>query len=178
MKRRATDIQEKISKALLLAVLAGTIASCDSILNYEEDCAVEYRVKFKYDYNMEERDKFPELVRTVTLYAFDANNNLVYQKTDEGEMLADGSYVMDVDSIDPTQHHLVVWAGLNDESFAVPQRVEALFYNVLPSFVFRTAAGCGHLLAYCSYRQSFNLVSGGLQQRHGERFVIQSGPYH
>ena len=119
MKRTLTTIQKKASKVLLLAILAGAITSCDSVLNYNEDCDIEYCVKFKYDYNMEEVDVFAEQVRTVSLYAFDENNNLVYLKTDEGEQLGDGNYVMNVD-IDPSQYRLIVWAGLNDESFAYP----------------------------------------------------------
>ena len=59
------------------------------VLNYNEDCDIEYCVKFKYDYNMEEKDVFAEQVRSVTLYAFDENNNLVYQNTDQGEQLGD-----------------------------------------------------------------------------------------
>ncbi|WP_294480198.1 FimB/Mfa2 family fimbrial subunit [uncultured Bacteroides sp.] len=120
MKRILTTIQEKANKILLLTILAGTIASCDSILDYNDgDCSIEYCVKFKYDYNMEEVDVFAKQVRTVTLYAFDDNNNLVYQKTDQGEPLGEDNYSMTVDQ-DLSKYHLIVWAGLNDESFAVP----------------------------------------------------------
>lgn len=119
MKRILTTIQKEANKMLLLTILAGTISSCDSILSYNEDCDIEYCVKFKYDYNMEEVDVFAQQVRNVTLYAFDDNNNLVYLKADEGEQLGDGNYAMNVD-IDPSQYRLIVWAGLNDESFAFP----------------------------------------------------------
>ncbi|MBD3591383.1 FimB/Mfa2 family fimbrial subunit [Bacteroides sp. GM023] len=120
MKGILTTIQKKASKALLLTILASAIASCDSVLGYDDgDCSIKYRVKFKYDYNMDEVDAFAKQVRTVTLYAFDDKNNLVYQKTDEGEMLGNEIYAMDLD-IDPTQYHLIAWAGLNDESFAIP----------------------------------------------------------
>lgn len=120
MKRILTTIQEKANKILLLTILAGAITSCDSILEYNEgDCSTEYCIKFKYDYNMEEVDVFAQQVRTVTLYAFDDNNNLVYQNTDQGEPLGDDNYSMIVDQ-DLSKYHLVVWAGLNDESFAVP----------------------------------------------------------
>ena len=72
MKGILTTIQEKAGKALLLTVLAGAIASCDSVLDYDEgDCSIKYRVKFKYDYNMDEVDAFAKQVRTVTLYAFE-----------------------------------------------------------------------------------------------------------
>lgn len=119
MKRILTTIQKNTSRFLLLTVLAGAIASCDSVLNYDEDCSTEYCVKFKYDYNMEEVDIFSQVIRTVTLYAFDDNGNLVYQNVDEGEQLADLDYSMKVD-FDASKYHIVVWAGLNDESFAVP----------------------------------------------------------
>ena len=90
MKRILTAIQEKANKLLLLTLLAGAITSCDSVLDYDDgDCSIEYCVKFKYDYNMEEVDVFAQQVRTVTLYAFDENENLVYQKTDQGEQLGE-----------------------------------------------------------------------------------------
>lgn len=120
MNRIFTTIQKTTRRFLLLSVLAGAMASCDSVLSYDEgDCSIEYSVKFKYDYNMEEVDAFSKLVRTVTLYAFDDNGNLVYRKTDEGEQLGDADYTMKVD-IDASKYHLIAWAGLNDESFAVP----------------------------------------------------------
>ena len=41
MKGILTTIQEKAGKALLLTVLAGAIASCDSVLDYDEgDCSI------------------------------------------------------------------------------------------------------------------------------------------
>ena len=42
MKQILTTIQEKTNKILLLAILAGAITSCDSVLNYNEDCDIEY----------------------------------------------------------------------------------------------------------------------------------------
>ena len=120
MKRIFTNIQKKVGNALLFTVLAGAIASCDSVLDYDDgDCSIKYRVKFKYDYHMKKVDAFAEEVKTITLYAFDDEGNFVYQNTDPGEMLADGSYSMTVD-FDPKQYHLVTWAGLDNQSFAVP----------------------------------------------------------
>ena len=109
MKRILTTIQKRVNKILLLAVLAGAMASCDSVLDYNEgDCSIKYLVKFKYDYNMEKVDAFAQEVRTVTLYAFDDNGNMVYYKTDQGEMLADGNYSMSLD-FDPGEYHLIAW---------------------------------------------------------------------
>lgn len=120
MKRIFTFIQKEARKILLLTVLAGTMASCDSVLNYDDgDCSIEYCVKFKYDYNMDREDHFAKDVKAVTLYAFDDNGKFVYFKSENGEMLSDGNYSMKVD-IDDQQYHLIAWAGLDDQSFAVP----------------------------------------------------------
>ena len=120
MKRIFTHIQKSAKSILLLTVLAGAMASCDSILDFEEgDCSIEYRVKFRYDYNMEKVDAFAQEVKTVTLYAFDKDGNFVYQKTEQGERLATGDYSMQVD-IEPGDYELITWAGLDDQSFAVP----------------------------------------------------------
>ena len=119
MKRILTTNTRKANNILLFTILAGAITSCDSILDYNENCDIEYCVKFKYDYNMEEKDVFAEQVRTVTLYAFDDNNNLVFQNTDEGEPLGEGNLR------DERRYRSLAippggMAGLNDESFAVP----------------------------------------------------------
>ena len=64
MKRILTIIQKEASKLLLLTVLAGAMVSCDSVLDYEQgDCTVEYRVRFKYDYNMKFADAFANEVK-------------------------------------------------------------------------------------------------------------------
>lgn len=95
--------------------------SCDSILGEKDvDCSVEYRVKFKYDYNLKYADAFAHEVGSVTLYAFDENGKFVYQSTEQGNMLAEVDYTMPVE-IEPGDYDLVTWAGLEgEESFAVP----------------------------------------------------------
>lgn len=116
------EIARQFSLGLLTAVMAGSaVVSCDSILDEEDvDCSVEYKVKFKYDYNMKYADAFAREVGTVTLYAFDDNGRLVYQKTEEGDVLAEDGYAMSVE-LEPGDYHLITWAGLDDEaSFSVP----------------------------------------------------------
>lgn len=59
----------QLSFSLMMAMTLGSaIVSCGSILDEEDvDCSVEYRVKFKYDYNMKYADAFSREVGTVTL---------------------------------------------------------------------------------------------------------------
>ena len=61
----------QFSFSLMMAMTLGSaVVSCDSILGEEEvDCSVEYRVKFKYDYNMKYADAFSREVGTVTITA-------------------------------------------------------------------------------------------------------------
>jgi len=79
----------QFSFGLMMAVTLGSaVVSCDSILDEDDvDCSVEYRVKFKYDYNMKYADAFSREVSSVALYAFDDNGKLVYQKTEAGGVL-------------------------------------------------------------------------------------------
>ena len=108
---------------VLLAVLLPWLSSCEPIWD-NEDCGTEYRVKFKYDYNMLYTDAFATQVHSVTLYAFDDDGCLVFQRSEQGEALARDGYSMVLD-VDPGQYHLVAWAGLFEgEGFTVPTLVE------------------------------------------------------
>lgn len=108
---------------LLLAVLMPFLSSCEPIWD-NEDCGTEYRVKFKYDYNMLYTDAFATQVHSVTLYAFDADGRLAFQRSEQGEALARNDYSMALD-VDPGQYHLVAWAGLFEgKGFTVPTLTE------------------------------------------------------
>lgn len=127
MKRILYSIQTRIYELLVLAACGTMLASCDNILdNGYGDCTVEYRVKFKYDYNMKKADAFANEVKSVTLYAFDDEGKFVYQRTEQGDMLAVQDYSMPVE-VEPGDYHLVSWAGLEGESsFAVPVLTEGV----------------------------------------------------
>lgn len=108
---------------VLLAVLLPWLSSCEPIWD-DEDCGTEYRVKFKYDYNMLYTDAFATQVHSVTLYAFDHDGRLAFQRSEQGEALAQDGYSMVLD-VDPGQYHLVAWAGLFEgKGFSVPTLTE------------------------------------------------------
>lgn len=106
---------------LFLVVSCSAMTSCDNILGEDNvDCSVEYRVKFKYDKNMKFADAFANEVKSVTLYAFDEEGKFVYQRTEQGDILAADGYTMPVE-VEPGDYNLVTWGGLEGEgSFAVP----------------------------------------------------------
>ena len=121
MKRLARIPGLKLWTMLLLA--GSTLGSCNVLDNEdEEDCTVY--VRFKYDMNMEFTDAFQQAVNSVTLYAFDKDGILAFQKTEEGDLLKQDGYRMRLDEInhtDKSEYDFVTWAGEPDNaSFTIP----------------------------------------------------------
>lgn len=102
-----------IGKALLATFAALALASCDMMHDDMDDCrtgTTDLRVDFKYDMNLKWADAFDHEVKRVTLYAFGADGQLAYQKTeDAADIISRGGY-MDVNDINPARYTLKVWA--------------------------------------------------------------------
>ncbi|WP_296123941.1 FimB/Mfa2 family fimbrial subunit [uncultured Bacteroides sp.] len=119
------DIRPYVRKCRrLLTVSACMLAlhACSSVIYDDEgDCSVNYRVRFRYDYNMKYADAFAHEVSTVTLYLLDKNGNVVWQRTEQGEALASEDYAMNVDVL-PGEYDLLAWCGTSDKgSFTIPE---------------------------------------------------------
>lgn len=82
------------------------------------DCPYGVYVKFKYDYNLQRADMFPDHVGQVTLYVFDENGNYVTQQTETNSALSsplkDPNYVMHVENLQPGKYQFLALAGQND----------------------------------------------------------------
>ena len=121
MKRFARIPGMKIWSMILL--MGSMFASCDVLTEEMEDCSVY--VRFKYDMNMEFTDAFSKAVNSVTLYAFDKDGILAFQKTEEGELLKQDGYRMQLDNVSRNdklaEYDFITWAGEPDnESFSIP----------------------------------------------------------
>lgn len=105
----------RIILAFALACMA--MCSCDSVIYDDEgDCSIHYRVKFRYDYNMKFADAFAHEVNMVTLYLLDADDNVVWQKTEKGDALSAGDYAMEIDGdIPPGEYSMMAWCGTDDK---------------------------------------------------------------
>ena len=65
---------------LAIIVTAFLFVSCDGMIyNDEGDCSVRYRLKFRYDMNLKFADAFAHEVKSVRLYAFTPDGELVWQ---------------------------------------------------------------------------------------------------
>lgn len=119
------NIQSYIRKINVksMAVIACTsmLYACDSLIYDDEgDCSVNYRVKFRYDYNMKFADAFAHEVNVVTLYLLDVDGKVVWQRTEQGESLAADDYAMIID-VEPGEYELLAWCGTTDKgSFSRP----------------------------------------------------------
>lgn len=106
----------------MLLLFGASLGSCNVLTEEEQDCAVY--VRFKYDMNMKFADAFQNAVNSVTLYAFDKNGVLAFQKTEEGDLLKQDGYRMRLDGIshsDKAEYDFITWAGEPDnESFIIP----------------------------------------------------------
>lgn len=106
-----------------MAVIACTsmLYAYDSLIYDDEgDCSVNYRVKFRYDYNMKFADAFAHEVNVVTLYLLDVDGKVVWQRTEQGESLAADDYAMTID-VEPGEYELLAWCGTTDKgSFSRP----------------------------------------------------------
>lgn len=118
----------KYVKAVGLSVAVATLSlvSCeDMIYDYEGDCSVTYRVKFRYDKNLKWADAFANEVKSVRLYAFDPDGTLVKEFTESGSQLANPDYTMNID-LPAGRYHLVAWCGIDNPEasqrhFTVPE---------------------------------------------------------
>lgn len=122
------------SSRILIAALAlvslSVLSGCDSyIYDSEGDCSVTYRLKFRYDLNLKWADAFASEVKSVHVYAFNADGILVWQKSERGASLGAPGYAMTLD-LPAGDYHLIAWCGLDNEggrhSFSVPEMTEGV----------------------------------------------------
>lgn len=124
-----TYIKRKALRVLMtaMAVLPFiAFVSCDSVIyDYEGDCSVSYRLKFRYDKNLKWADAFANEVSSVNLYAFDPSGVLVWQREEQIDPAMAENYLMPLD-LPAGDYKLLAWCGLRndgerEESFSVPE---------------------------------------------------------
>ena len=102
------------------------LPSCDKsfIFDYEGDCRVTYRVKFKYDKNLKWADAFSNEVKSIRLYAFDENGILVKEIDQNDSELQTEEYSMEL-PLSPGKYQLLAWCGVDNpgakKNFHIPE---------------------------------------------------------
>lgn len=96
-------------KYMLFAAIAMGAASCDSVIYDEEgDCAVHYRVSFRYTKNMLRGDAFGAQVTRVNLYVFDKQGHLVTNRSVDRQPTEDNNFFIELD-VQPGKYDLLAW---------------------------------------------------------------------
>ena len=80
--------------SVALTAFAALVSCNGFVYEQEEDCTVYYRVKFRYDMNLKFADAFAHEVKSIRLCAFDMEDELVWESSEQGEALAARDYVM------------------------------------------------------------------------------------
>ena len=97
-----------------MALACGMAVSCGGLIYEDEgDCAVSYRVRFRYDMNMKYADAFAHEVRSVTLYVLGEDGGIVWSKTESGDALAAEGYSMEVD-VPAGKYGLLAWCDADE----------------------------------------------------------------
>ena len=95
----------------LFFICSWGMTSCTAFEEDLPECRLS--VKFKYDYNLLSVNAFHSQVNKVVLYVFDKAGKYLFSQTDEGTLLADGSYRMEV-KLPVGEYRLLAWAGAGD----------------------------------------------------------------
>lgn len=94
---------------LPLLMILFAMSSCSLIDEHDGDCNAYYKVRFRFDKNMLFADAFSSQVGEVDLYVLDTKGNIVWQGREEGKILAEEGYLMDL-PVKPGKYDFVAWA--------------------------------------------------------------------
>ena len=98
----------KMKSLFLATILALSLTGC--IYDKLDDCPRGCEVTFVYDRNMKHADAAASEVRSVSLFAADADGRIVYRKASEYSASLGGSVSMDVSDIPSGKYKFVAWA--------------------------------------------------------------------
>ena len=115
----AQMLSKKMKGWVAAAMTLLLVTGCHDMWHQDySDCPYGVYVKFRYDYNLQRADMFPDHVGQVTLYVFDENGNYVTQQTETNSALSsplkDPNYVMHVENLQPGKYQFLALAGQND----------------------------------------------------------------
>ena len=104
-------------KIILAAFIVAGITGCDVLHDDLDQC--DLFLKFRYDYNMANKDWFAEQVEEVKVFVFDTQGKYIQAFTENGHSLKSPDYRMLI----PYRLKgctVVVWAGKTDKFYLLP----------------------------------------------------------
>ena len=98
-------------------LLTAGLSACDVLHDDLSKC--DLYLRFRYDYNLENEDRFADQVDEVTVFLFDADGGYLRQFSENGDALKQSGYRMRI-PYDLKGCRAVVWAGKTDRFYALP----------------------------------------------------------
>lgn len=123
-------IKTNWSKGLAAAVVGLSMLSLTScndsfIFDYEGDCSLHYKLNFVYDMNLKWANAFSNEVKSVRVYAFNEDGELVKVfMNNDATLISQPGFDIDLD-LPPGTYKLVGWCGIDNtnvttQSFSAP----------------------------------------------------------
>lgn len=108
-----SDFKVKLRTLLSAALVCIAASACGELIYDDPEDCPEYRVKFRYDWNMKYADAFAHEVKAVTLYVLDPQGSIVWSASESGEALAAGDYSMVV-KVPAGKYDLLAWCDADE----------------------------------------------------------------
>lgn len=105
------QIRQTAATLLVTAMSALALTSCEVIYDDLDPCPGGAKMRFVYDYNLEQANAFPAQVDCLTLHIYDADGNFVKTVTETSSVLADEDWRWDID-LAPGRYHAVAYGGI------------------------------------------------------------------
>ena len=104
----------KLCAALCFLASLG-LSSCDMINEDLPECRHEYRLRFKYDYNITGGDAFAAQVTSVNAWIYDKEGRLATTVNASGEALKDPDFAIPL-QLEPGKYDILAWCGVESGS--------------------------------------------------------------
>ncbi|MGV8090936.1 MAG: FimB/Mfa2 family fimbrial subunit [Mangrovibacterium sp.] len=114
-----------VLKIILVSFLSAGIPACSWLKDDLDDCLtgckIEFRVAMDVEYNgLFNAQAFYNEVEDVNLWVFDSNGIYIEKYTEQGEILKQNDFTIDL-PLQPGRYKMVVWTGLLDGFYEVPE---------------------------------------------------------
>lgn len=98
----------------MVAVMAAALLAggCKLVIDEPVKCPASLKVRFKYDWNIKFGDAFPHEVKSVYVWAFDQQGNLVWSDSASGDALKEEGFELET-GLDAGTYDFVSWCGLD-----------------------------------------------------------------
>lgn len=113
MTQITSNLFFRVTTFFLIIAFASMFYSCDWIYDDLDPCRTTFRLRFRYDYNINYADAFAHDVTSVNVWVFDGSGKFVWKGENSGEALKSDDFYMDL-PVPEGKYDIVAWCGMKD----------------------------------------------------------------